>query len=130
MNEKNIKKLIPIFKIYPEIKLVYYFGSRSSKEGGPLSDYDFAIYIEDRNKGKIFDIKLILMSKIARALKTDAVDVVALNSVESPELRYEIISKGRLIYEKAPFRVTVEPRILNEYFDFREGLLRNKLTRA
>ena len=42
---KGIKgKITPIFKDYPEIKLVYFFGSKARGEGGPLSDYDFAVY--------------------------------------------------------------------------------------
>jgi len=63
-------------------------------------------------------------------LLTDKVDVVILNLTDSPELKYNIITQGRLIYEKEPYRIIVEPRILNDYFDFRSLLLRHHLTKA
>jgi len=45
-----------------------------------------------------------------------------------PEMKYAIITEGILLYEKEPYRVIVEPRILNEYFDFRIMLKRHGLT--
>ena len=82
---------------------MYFLGSRATGVAGPLSDYDFAFYINERNKKKLFDIKFILMHKISRLLKTDNVDVVILNLTESPELKYNIIKEGELIYEKELF---------------------------
>lgn len=127
---KQLKELKNIFKLYPKIKLAYFFGSRANGKAGPLSDYDFAVYIDERNKKKLFELKFILMDKISRLFKTDKVDVVILNMTESPELKFNIIKEGRLIYEKEPFRVLVEPRILNEYFDFHFMLKKYNLTKA
>jgi len=70
------------------------------------------------------------MDQISRLLKSDKVDVVLLNEVASPEMKYLVISTGRLIFEREPYKVLVEPKILHEYFDFREMLLRYKLTSA
>ena len=70
------------------------------------------------------------MAKIGRLLKTDDVDVVILNDLENTEMSYLIIANGRLIFEREPYKVLVEPRILHEYFDYRDMLIRNKLTRA
>lgn len=123
-----MKELVPIFEKYPQIKLVYFFGSRAKKEAGPLSDYDFAFYATEKNKMKLFDLKLSLQEKLSTLLKTDAVDVVSLNSAKSPELKYNIIREGKIIYEKEPYRLILEPKILNEYFDFRQELLRHGLT--
>lgn len=130
MEKEILKELQKIFELYPKIKLVYLFGSRARKEEGPLSDYDFAIYLDERNQKKIFSLKLDLQDKISRLLKTDKADVVIINSSESPELKYNIIKDGELIFEKEPFRVIVEPRILNEYFDFMTILRKYNLTRA
>lgn len=130
MQKKELKKLLDIFKLYSKIKLVYLFGSRATNNDGPLSDYDFAIYLDEKNKNKISKIKLELLNKISRALKTDDVDVVVLNRVELPELKYNIIKEGKLIFEKEPFRVLVEPKILTEYFDFRSLLLKYNLTKS
>lgn len=130
MLKKNLGKLSDIFELYPEIKLVYLFGSKATNNGGPLSDYDFAIYLDEKDKKKMAKIKLELLNKISRVLKTDNIDVVILNTVESPELKYNIIKEGRLIFEKEPFKVLVEPKILTEYFDFRALLLRYNLTKV
>ena len=43
---------------------------------------------------------------------------------------YTIIREGKLIYEREPYKVILEPRILNEYFDFRAMMLRNGLSRG
>lgn len=119
-----------VFEKFPAIKLVYLFGSRAVGEVGPLSDYDFAFYLDEADSTRRFELKLILISELAGELKTDAVDVVVLNDLEQPEFKYHIVSDGKLIYEEGSFKVIVEPRILNEYFDFRESLRRYGLTKA
>ena len=124
-----LEKLQPIFGSYPQIKLVYFFGSRSEGKEGPLSDYDFAFYLDEKDKKKISEIQFELMDKISRVLKTDKIDIVMINLVESPELKYNIIKDGKLIYEKEPFKVLIEPQILNEYFDFKLSLKKFNLTK-
>jgi predicted nucleotidyltransferase len=130
MAENNYENLKFFLKDYPQIKLAYLFGSKASGEEGPLSDYDFAFYLDEKDEKKMFGLKFALMDELGRFLKSDKVDVVILNLVEGPELKYNIIKEGRLIYEVEPFRVIVEPKILNEYFDFRQILLKYGLTRA
>lgn len=128
--ETAIKNLHLIFKNYPSIKLVYFFGSRAAGQSGPLSDYDFAFYLDEKEKSARFDIKFQLFDVLSRKLKTDKVDVVILNDTQSPELKYNIIKNGILIYAKEPFKVLLEPKIMNEYFDFRDSLARHGLTKA
>lgn len=130
MENLNLKKINKIFEAYPEIKLGYFFGSKANNNSGPLSDYDFAVYLHGARKQKMTDIKLELIDKLSRALKSDKIDVVVLNTTESPEIKYNIIKGGKLVYEKKPFKVLVEPRILNEYFDFRLSLSKYNLTKA
>jgi len=124
------EKIIPIFKDCPEIKLVYFFGSKARGDSGPLSDYDFAIYADEKIISKIFDLKFSLQDKISRALGADKADVVMLNATQSPEFKFNVIKDGILIYEIEPYKIKVEPKILNEYFDFHALLLRHGLTRA
>lgn len=128
LSVENSKKLISVFKSYPEIKLVYLFGSRAVRKESTLSDYDFAIYLSIRDKKRIYKIKLELFDKTSRLLKTDKIDIVVLNLTESPELKYMIIREGRLIFQREPYKVIVEPDILNKYFDFQKLLLRYNLT--
>jgi len=129
---KNDKLIIlnSIFNQYSEIGLVYLFGSRVRGDVGPLSDYDFAVYLENADKKRMFEIKFSLQAKLSRSLKTDNVDVVLLNIAGSPELKYNIIKEGKIIFEKKESRITVEPKILNEYFDFHAILSKHNLTKA
>ena len=124
-----LNNLNSIFNKFSQVKLVYLFGSQATSKTGPLSDFDFAIYLDERNKKKMFDLKFELNDKISRLLKTDKIDIVILNITESPELKYNIIAEGKLIYYKEPYKVLVEPRILMEYFDFRQMLLKYNLTK-
>lgn len=130
MTREEIRRLKAFFKTYPEIKLVYFFGSRSREEHSKLSDYDFAVYLGTREKEKIYEIKIDMIVKISRLLITDRIDVVVLNLTDNPDLKYLIIKEGRLIYEKKPYKVLVEPGILNEYFDFHKMLAKYNLTKA
>jgi len=70
------------------------------------------------------------MDEISRTLKTDRIDIIILNLTDSPELKYKIIKEGRLLYSEEPFKVLIEPRILNDYFDFHETLVRYQLTKS
>lgn len=128
--ENKIKNLLDIFKLYPQVKLVYFFGSRAKGKYGALSDYDFAVYLDEKDKKKRFDLRLHLMGKLSAALRADAVDVVVLNDTQSPELKYSIIKEGKLMYKKEPYKVSLEPLILNEYFDFMYGLRKYGLTKT
>jgi len=126
----QLENLHDIFELYPEIKLVYLFGSRARKKDGPLSDYDFAVYLDENNTQRRFEIRLDLMAKVSMRLKTDDVDVCIMNDLDAPELNYNIVREGKLIYEKEPFKVLVEPKIFNEYFDFIYLLRKYNLTRT
>ncbi len=129
--EKNlIQKVKSVFENYPAVKLAYVFGSQVRGKIGPMSDYDFAVYLNEFDKKKIFEIKLELLNKLSQVLATDKVDLVILNTAQSPELKYNIIKEGKLIFEREPFKVLVEPKILNEYFDFYTQLLKYGLTHS
>lgn len=128
--DDKIKQLIPIFKKYPEVKLAYLFGSRANGKIGPLSDYDFAVYIDEKDSIKRFDIRLEIMGKLSSILKTDAIDLIVLNEIYSPELKFHVIRYGKVIYEVEPYKLFVEPQILNDFFDFKYSLIKYKLTKA
>lgn len=124
---ENLNK---IFAFHPTTKLVYFFGSRAEGKGGPLSDYDFAVYLDGRDQKEMFEVMFALQDQLGRRLKTNKIDVVILNLAEGIELKYNIIKQGRLIYEREPFKAIVEPRILTEYFDFKHTLRKYNLTNA
>ena len=87
-------------------------------------------FLDKKDKKEIARIQFQLMDELALFLGTDKVDVVVLDSSKTPELKYNILQEGKLIFEREPFRVIVEPRILNEYFDFHLSLKGHGLTRA
>jgi len=130
LDTKETDVLKSVFRSYSEIKLVYLFGSMARKSSGPASDYDFAVYLGDSTSRRMFSIKLDLMGHISRILKTDRVDIVILNLTKSPELKYAVVKEGILLFEREPFKVIVEPKILNEYFDFHTMISKYGLSKA
>lgn len=130
MDPKTRESLSDVFGSFPEVKLAYFFGSRSQGTEGPLSDYDFAVYVDEQDTLKAHDIRLSLMERICHVVGSNQVDVVMLNAAVSPELKYHAIATGILLFEREPFKVLVEPRLLNEYFDHYTLLRLNHLTQA
>ena len=130
MDKAKTEALKNIFRSFPDVKLAYIFGSRASGEEGPLSDYDFAVYFDLKDKIRMSDIRFQLSDRLSRELKTDKIDLVVLNMTQGPELKYNIIKDGRVIYEEEPYKLLFEPMVLNEYFDFRAMFLRHGLTKA
>ncbi len=128
MNDAEKKRIIELCEADKDIGLLYLFGSRARGDVGPLSDYDFAVYFRE----SVLDMykKIDLIRKLSDILKTDAVDVVVLNETVPPELKYLAIAEGIIIFERASYRMIAEPRILGEYFDFREGMVRFGLTKG
>ena len=130
MDPQKLEQVKAIITSHPEIKLAYLFGSQATGNVGPMSDYDFAIYIDGLNSKERFDLKINLMTAISSILKTDAIDVVIINDLDMPELAYDIIKEGIMIHEQEPYKILVEPHILNQYFDFHTMLKRHGLTRV
>lgn len=117
--EKHLSQLNNLFSQYKEIKLVYLFGSQAKKTTSVLSDYDFAVYFDDKaSSNKRFEIKLMLMAELMQIFKTDKIDLVVLNDDLNPLLKYHVIKDGKIIFEKRPFRLILEPNIYSEFFDY------------
>lgn len=127
--ETAIKNQIKqLFAAYSEIKLAYFFGSRKNGNSGPMSDYDFAIYLDSTDKKRIIEIQLDLIPQLSRIIHTDNLDLVILNSAYS-DLKYSAITGGELLFERHPFKTIIEPEILNEYFDHQITLKQFDLTK-
>lgn len=124
------RKLKSLFISQPQIGVVYLYGSQARGKADSRSDYDFAVYFDEPDIVKRNDLRFVLLSEISKALGTDAVDVESISDLQMPELKYTIIREGKVIFEREPYRVLLEPRILNEYFDFVYFLRKYHLTRA
>jgi predicted nucleotidyltransferase len=106
-----------VCKKHPQIKLVYFFGSMAAGKGGPNSDFDFAVYMDGLLKKERHELRMTLFAELSALLGTDAVDLVLLNDVESPEMKYNVIKTGIMVYLEEPYKVLIEPKIMSEYFD-------------
>lgn len=96
------------------VKFAYLFGSAARNEAGPLSDLDVAVYLDGRVNE--FRYRLRLAEGLARALKTEKLDLVVLKSAPVL-LKYEVISSGIILKEDRPRRVMFETLVLQEYLD-------------
>lgn len=117
-----------VFSSGGDVGVVYLFGSQVTGDIGPLSDFDFGVYLTKGDHLQMGYRQIELIPALMSALQTDAVDVVILNLCEQPELKFHIIAEGEVIYEIEPHRLLIEPPIMNEYYDFKLMLQRNGLT--
>ena len=121
--------LLPLFEAEQSVAFVYLFGSRATGRVGPMSDYDLAIFVDEHDVVKRHDILFRLAAATSKALKSDGIDVHCLNDLYAPELKFCIIHDGILLFERGALRLIIEPRILNEYFDFNYLLRKYNLTK-
>lgn len=122
------EKIRPLFEAYKKVGVVYLFGSQVTGKTHANSDLDLAIYFDESDPVKRANLLFGLAGEISKILKTDNIDAHSLNDLRSPELKYQIIASGQVIFEREPFRLIIEPRILNEYFDFTYLLKKYNLT--
>lgn len=113
-----LEKLKNVLQKEKGVKFAYLFGSRSQGAAGPLSDYDVAVYLEEKDRLKRSYKRLNLIGKVARALGDDRVDLLVLNDIDAPLLLYNIIS-GELVFSRDESeRIEFETRATSLYFDF------------
>jgi len=112
LNDIKIKK---IFSDENNISLAYIFGSQLKGKTGPLSDYDFAIFLSRKPS---FQFKYRLKNKLVTILNTGQVDLVILNDAPI-ELKYNVIAAGKIIFQKnSIIRTEFEADTLSRYFDY------------
>ena len=104
---------------YPEIKLGYYFGSQAKGKGKPLSDHDFAIYLdESTTPARKFEIVGGITADLMQVIGSNNIDLVLINDAHNIPLIYTVFSQGELIYEIEPYRMLVGSKHLSAYHDF------------
>ena len=91
---KHIASLVVDF---PEISLVYLFGSQVTGKVGPMSDYDLAILLDHPADGE--QTRAGFSHALAHHLQTERVDVLILNRT-TIELAYHVIATGKLLYQR------------------------------
>jgi len=103
-----------------KIVFAYLFGSAAAGASGPLSDIDVAIYLRDEFVSAAMDLKLALHADLCRALRTNDVDLVILNTTKNLMLLEAIIRQGVVLVDQDPeTRVDFELKTCHRVIDFR-----------
>jgi len=97
---------------------VYLFGSYADGSAGKSSDIDLAVlYKRELAAHAVHELFLRDWALVSRALGTDAVDLVCLNTTSSIELKFAVVQDGKVILDRSDTRAEYECRIRTEYFD-------------
>ena len=101
-----------------EIAAAYVFGSVATGRTRNDSDVDVAVLLaRPLPPARALAYRLKLMADLGSALHRSDIDVVVLNEA-SPLLAHRVLSKGRLVFERAKSaRVRFQVRTANQYAD-------------
>jgi len=114
--EKYKKQLKLILKNDQHVIFAYLFGSSATGTVTPMSDVDVAVYLNPHTDTK--KEKFDLIGTLIETLKTDAIDLVILNTAPLT-LTARIIQNKEIMVDKSPFkRHAFESLILRQYYDF------------
>jgi len=115
MFNKKFDEVKKILEAEDNILLAYIFGSQLKGKTGPLSDYDFAVFLSQKPSSQF---KYKLKNKLVNVLDPGQVDLIILNDAPI-ELKYKVIATGKVIYQKnLAVRVEFEADTLSQYFDY------------
>jgi hypothetical protein len=108
------------------ILLAYLFGSGSKKgdEPGPLSDLDFAVYLEKGlSKTEKQKLHLEILSDLISILGDD-IDLVIMNDA-SILMQFNIIKSGEVLFQRSEAdKIKIESAITRNYLDLKYYLER------
>jgi predicted nucleotidyltransferase len=103
---------------FPQVKVVYIFGSVAAGRAGPLSDVDVAILL-DPSADPEREVLGRIQDDLCRVLRTDRIDLVCLNGAP-PHLAYRVVRDGRRILSADEMvRQAFESSTVMRYLDFR-----------
>ena len=117
LTKQQINKLAKKYKI----NTFYVFGSQATGKATKLSDYDFAVLLDDKVPAEKYgDYQIKIISELLRLVKSDHIDLVILNNQKIPLLlKYNVIKDGKILFEKNKNkRVNVEVNILRRWLDW------------
>ncbi|HEY83732.1 MAG TPA: nucleotidyltransferase domain-containing protein [Chloroflexi bacterium] len=112
------RALLDYAETRPEIIAVYIFGSYAAGQENANSDIDVALLLKN-DVPDLPHLMLRLDVEVCRALSSDRVDVLILNSTPL-SLRAEVVRTGRLIasWDDAA-RIDFEVQTMNRWWDFK-----------
>ena len=105
----------PLLAARPEVRLAYLFGSQTTGQVGPMSDIDLALLFEAGTD--IHAVCALIAHELVKALSTDRIDLIALESAPI-ELAHHVISTGIcLVQRDLATRVEYEAEVMSRYGD-------------
>lgn len=109
------------------VVLAYVFGSYAKDSESNYRDVDIAIYLDEPDKIKRFEIKCLLSSMLMKYFQKQ-VDIVILNDIKNLFLAFDIISEGIIILNKdINLKIFLEAKLLHQFIDFKNSLILNNL---
>ena len=120
MHNFDQEKLNKIAKKYC-INTLYLFGSYATGKNTKLSDYDFAVILDEKIKPKDYDrYRLKINTEMIRIANHDRIDVVILNEDKVPLLlKYNIIKDGKILMDRRKKeRTRSEFEIMRRWLDW------------
>lgn len=123
----NVEVLLPAvqerFSAFPQVEVLYLYGSRAGGRVSPLSDVDLAVLLSESTKKKeLLDVRLALIGEATEALKTDEIDLQVLNEIPV-QAQYAILKNTKVLYCRNEFkRVEFEGDVVSRYLDFKPFL--------
>lgn len=114
--EDAIRETVQILDTAP-VEFAYLFGSMASGEQNRFSDVDLAVHLEEG--ADVIQQTMDLYDRIGKVFEPVKLDLIILNSAPI-SLSGRILTKSRLIYDRAPFRRHIyESLTLRMFWDFR-----------
>ena len=96
---------------FPQISLVYLFGSRAGGSIGPMSDYNLAILVDHAALDAA--VQASFTHSVTRWIGIAAVDAVLLNRAPV-ELAYQVIADGQVLFQRdLATRVEYEANVMS-----------------
>jgi uncharacterized protein YutE (UPF0331/DUF86 family)/predicted nucleotidyltransferase len=119
---KHLKADLPF--LFPQVQLVYLFGSQADRTAGDLSDIDLGILLDRSaiNQPDTEGVRACLAHKITDILGALSIrfhpDIVWLDRAPL-ELKFEIIRQGYSLYERIETeRIEFEADTMSRFFDY------------
>jgi predicted nucleotidyltransferase len=114
--EDAIRETVQILDTAP-VEFAYLFGSMASGQQTRFSDVDLAVHLEEG--ADVIQQTMDLYDRISKVFEPVKLDLIILNSAPI-SLSGRILTKSRLIYDRAPFRRHIyESLTLRMFWDFR-----------
>lgn len=119
ITDADLQRVVGRVGEIPDVVALYLSGSVASRQATPLSDVDFAVWLDPSSSSDHrFDVRLKLLQQVTRILGTDSVDLAVLNDAPTVT-RYHLLRGSKRLYTSDhEQRIALEIQALKAYFDW------------